>query len=534
MVGLILRKESEWVRMVLANASIAQEINNTLFELEFQKGSRTSTFKLPCVPINQRFFDFPEVLANNNKEVFDVEYDAYETFNGNILYAGKFKLRSANRTYYEGFFKSDFGDITDFVGEKIVDLLAGEVFTFASQAFSELENYTDSGSDVCFPTIKAKNIVYNKYPYSATAGADWQWNDTDDIDYSWFEFLTSPLLPQFRWLYIFERLLGKIGYRIKNTDWNASRPDTNKLCIFSNTTLKSLAGQLPQNFNISAHLPDLTLGQFFQQTRYLLGLWFTWDSKYKTVTIYFYKDLLDTNEADEWTNYVNPNHTASEAPYKGFSFQFQKDSNDDKSKDLPKDLKNYRIGTELISRNNLPIPTASQANTVRMIRRENGYRLCRFMHNFNGTDIYGWELGTFDPVYENKYDDGGAKVNVLFSPLNATDRITYKPNTANLRENIGDPQSVKIEYKKIIWYAPNTLVSYIRLKGSKIYNNTIPYSTAAALPTHTFITADYVGNEDDVEFVTDPLKKEAVIPVSPAPFPTKDPEKDPVKLLPEA
>jgi len=169
MVGLILRKESEWVRMVLANASIPQEINNTLFELEFQKGSRTSTFKLPCAPINQKFFDFPEVLANNNKEVFDVEYDAYETFNGNILYAGKFKLRSANRTYYEGFFKSDFGDITDFVGEKIVDLLAGEVFTFASQAFSELVNYTDSGSDVCFPTIKAKNIVYNKYPYSATS-----------------------------------------------------------------------------------------------------------------------------------------------------------------------------------------------------------------------------------------------------------------------------------------------------------------------------------------------------------------------------
>lgn len=496
MVGLLVNNTFA----VLAKGSIPMEVNNALFELEFQKGSRSFTFKLPCVSTNQTLFNFPELLANNNKEVFDAEFDAYITFGGNILYRGKFKLRSANRQYYEGFFKSDFGDITEFVDKKIGDLLAGELFTFPTQAYSDLEDYTAVGSDVCFPTIKAGNIAYNKYPYSATAGSDWQWNDTDDIDYGWFEYLSSPLLPQFRWLYIFELVLGKMGYRIKNTDWNASEPDTNKFCIFSNTTLKSLAGQLPKTFNISNHLPDLTVGEFLKETRYLMGLWFDWDSKYKQLTIYFYKDLISTEEADDWTAYANPDHTAMEAPYKGFAFQFAKDGTDKKQSEQPKDLKNYRIGSEIISRANLPIPTVAHSNTVRMIRRENGYRLCRFMHKLNGVDIYGWELQVSDPIYENKVDEGGTKITPKFSPLNATDRITYKPNTANIVAHPSDPLLIKLEYQKVIWFAPNTIPSYIKLKNSKLYSTVNVYGVAVATPTYLYVNADFVGNEENIEF----------------------------------
>jgi Divergent InlB B-repeat domain len=363
-------------------------INAKFWELDFLKGSRSFTFKLPCEPINQEIFNFPEDVPNSNKDIFK-DYEAEIHYNGTFLYSGKFKLRNANKNYYDGFFKFEAADIADFAETPIRELLKNEVYTFPNTDLIALNDYTDIDSNIVFPTCKFGNDIFNRYD-----GTNY-YHQTDFNEGTFVAFLKLH--------HVVAMVFQKINYKLENPTWYLNYADIKKITVWNNKELEMVvtttyewtnyegieAGEtgnigslneirsiaLPAKIKLAELVPNYTVSKFLNVVRKLCGLHFSFNNTFKTVKISFFKGIFNQENYIDWTEKANPNHEVKEVAFNGIQFSFKKDSKD-KYQDAQKEPD---ISLQKLAKKDTLGPlhwfdiTETVANTYRFYKQENQY-----------------------------------------------------------------------------------------------------------------------------------------------------------------
>lgn len=428
MIALYINGEQAYLQ---PNASIAIEIFSNLMDLDFLNGSKSLSFSLPTDP-NAKLFNFAHSVANGNLNIFE-EYPARIDFAGNMLFQGKFKLTSADRKTYKGNFKFDLSEIVEFRDKSIRDILNDEKHNFQSQDLAELNNYLISSSNVVFPTIKMNNNLYNRYVNGAFV---------TESDYK-----RGSFIPFLKVKYILELLLKKIGYRLENSLWTAQTPDFDKVTIWNNRELAcelTVSYQqeeidtgenvwtneysivnlyLPKFFYLKNHVPNLTLADFINSLRKFFGILPVFDTKFKTVKLYFIKDILGDNEYIDWTEKANPFPEVANNDYKGLTFAFKRDEKDELIKDQIKEANYTRLAdVNTFADITLDMLLNDEFFAVRFVKAENKFYQKRIY-------LGAW-IPSYVPYHDNildaDFDEAKEKVETAFSPVNKSVKLQYK------------------------------------------------------------------------------------------------------------
>lgn len=484
-------------------------INAKFWELDFLKGNRTFTFKLPCTPNNQDIFNFAEDIPNSNKDIFK-DYTAEIHYNGTFLYSGKFKLRTANKNYYDGFFKFEAADIADYAETSIRELLKNEVHIFPNTDLITLNDYTGIDSNIVFPTCKFGNDIFNRY-----TGINFDYNTLDLNDGTFVAFLKLH--------YVINMLFQKIGYTLENPDWHTRYPDISKVTIWNNKELEMLITAsyeailitndlafyssygfvnakllimsiaLPTKLRLAELVPNYTVSTFLNAVRKLFGLHFSFNNTFKTVKISFFKDIFNQENYIDWTEKANPNHEIQEIPYTGVEFSFKKDSKDkyqeaQKEPDisLQKLAKKNTLGELHFFDLSETVP-----NTYRFYKNENQY--------FKVTNPVGeTRLRSYLADFLNyKIGEGSKKIDIDCSPVRKSRFLQFvlKDPYAQARKNVVS--------NKIQLYHKNSLKDkegYIYI--SKANNQQSDKYQGVIADQLDFIEIDenWVADEDGVQF----------------------------------
>lgn len=426
-------------------------INAKFWELDFLKGSRSFSFKIPVTPPAQQVFNQPEDVPNANKSQFKT-YESTAGFAGQDLYRGSFQLREANELYYDGFFKFEAADIVEFGEKSIRELLANEVHAFATTELTHLSDYLALDSNIVFPTIKYGNDIFNRY------GGTGFYTETDLNDGTFVAFLKLH--------HVFSLIFEKINYKIENPDWHTLYPDVSKLTIWNNRELEMKvtieynydvfegveAGEtgnvgsmseiktiaLPAKIKKADLVPDISVRDFLNTVRRLLGLHFSFNNTFKTVKISFLKDIFNQNTYKDWTDKAQPRPNNKGNTYDGIEFNFKKDGNDAYQKAMREPDSSLQ---KLSAKNDLgPLHffAGETANTYRFYSQENKYYKVTAPAGETFLGILRDYLADYLP-----YREGNAKQKITIdcSPVPKSRFLQFRLGEpyANARKRAGDP-----------------------------------------------------------------------------------------------
>lgn len=383
---------------LLAGQNVSFLLKNLLFETDFIAGSRTSAFKIVNDDVAQKTFGFPEEIASKTQPYSFVEFDAEVYFNNTLLlYRGKFKLRLATKTYYEGNFIFGISDLSSQKDRTLAQVLGNESYVFETDNLQteikktlQLDNLPTepNTSPIVFPVAKLANQFHNAYKSDNYMIPTFGRASTYDLSY------TGGFLPFIKVIFILELVIQKLGYTIITPNWTENYPDLRKLIFFATKLLNVkiiYEGREPttviEDVKYGDYLPEMTVSELLNSLKNMFGLFFDFNSKYKTVKIFVINDLLQTTEYQDITTKVSPKHKVT--PYnenKGFVFQFDKFDDDQITGYLEKpitDLSKYTYHT-VLKKSDLPNPVFVPREHIYLVLSEHRY-YCQTRINV------GWE-----------------------------------------------------------------------------------------------------------------------------------------------
>lgn len=482
------------------NTAVTFELFSNLLDLEFISGAKSYSFTLPTLP-NKNLFGSPETVANTSKELFK-DYPAKVYFNGILLYQGLFKLTAADKKSYKGNFRFDISEISAYRDKSIREILPDDRHTFASQDLTELGNYVTKDSNIVFPTIKINNDTFNRY----TNGVWYTENDVKD----------GTFMPFLKAKYILELLIQKIGYKVINTNWTATTPDFERVTIWNNrelecevtveNTMSEISDiydiwannysvttvKLPKYFLLKDHLPDIKLGDFINGLRKMFGILPVFDSKFKTVKLYFLKDIFSNADYIDWTEKAEPFPLIENNDYAGLEFAFKRDEKDNRIKNQPKEVDYTRL---------TDVDTKDKLNTTIFTDDFKAVRLCKNENRFYQKDRYPGALlpswfELHDNILNSKIDEGTTKIETPFSPVQSGGILQFKGKDGKARSS---PLGT-------LWLIHNnpflTTEGYVIL--TKGQNQKLNYPASITQNAATFIELDnfvpFTVDEDGIEW----------------------------------
>jgi hypothetical protein len=513
---------------LLSGQNVSFLLKNLLFETDFIAGSRTSAFKIVNDDVAQRTFGFPEEIASKTQTYSFVEFDAEVYFNNTLLYRGKFKLRLATKTYYEGNFIFGISDLSSQKDKTIAQILGEESYVFETNNLQtemmktlQIDNLPTqpNSSPVVFPVAKLANKFYNRYKSDAFFLPTIQ--DGDGYP-----------LPFIKIIFILELLIQKLGYTLITPNWTANYPDMRKAIFFATKLLKTeeetetvqvlvpnpndsnfyFAPEVRitditvnENLRYGDYLPEMTVSELLNSIKNLFGLFLDFNSKYKTVKIFVINDLLQGTEYEDITHKVSPKHKVT--PYNentGFVFQFDKFDEDQITGYLEKpitDLSKFVYHT-VVKKSDLPNANITSAENIYLVLSEHRYYYNN-RSNFGASrweewaypwqDYYVSKLGVnsfeSDANNTNRHVKQGNEVAIQtkFAPV-ASNKLWHFFNKDSKLERLTFAGSITYDGKVLVKIAHNqvyTKPAWFVFRESKVYKNQYrnPVSLTATIET---------------------------------------------------
>jgi hypothetical protein len=488
---------------LLAGQKVSFDINNLIFDTEFLNGSRTSSYKIAVDDISQDTFGSPEAMASKSKTFTFQEFDASLSFNGIKLYSGKFMLRKATLSYYEGNFVFGVSDLVSKMSKPIAEVLGNESYVFVTtNTKNEMKKtITTADSPVVFPVLKLANKFYNTYKNN--------------------NFLLPRIVgdsgypvPIIKACFILELLIKKLGYQLLNPNWASATPDARKLVFFNNRLLKVVETITTVNIDVqdaptepvytiqeervvltvtenliyADYLPVMTVAELLKAIKNLLGLFFEFDSFRKTVTIHFISDILQSDDCQDFTDKVSPQHEVLPNNYQGLRFVFDK-HDDDKITDYLEtpqtDLSNFTVLPEVEKVSQLPNPVTTPLYAVILVLESHRY--------FKNT-LDGWQEWQY-PWLDYVLQKDSADVNTVAKTNQQTITTGFSPVASNKgwhflnKEGEILKSDIPGSYAKclaIINTNQNYIVpAFFVFKESKVYKNQKRFAVLADASTNT-------------------------------------------------
>lgn len=218
----------------------------------------------------------------------------------------------------------------------------------------------------------------------------------------------SSFLPYPYLVYIIKKIFSYAGWKVNGDILNDAQFKKAFLFTFRDIYWHQPINDLgflwlvdPVKFDLKDHMPDVTISAFLIALKNRIGLWYDFDSKSKTCTIRYLKELLADTTKKDITAYVNPNYenTINNQP-KIYNLK-QEGSNGEVPDFVSVDFQGYKLTLA-----NLPTASGALVANVWFVISENAYLICISNDGSN----YFWQKW-----FDNTYD---------FLQTNATETIT--------------------------------------------------------------------------------------------------------------
>lgn len=218
----------------------------------------------------------------------------------------------------------DWNNKIAFPSLKFVDLYEGKNPTFQSLGIA---NHYIEGK------LQSKNNPFATQDFLESTSRQYILKKAPEVFTSWEYTLT----PQIYNRYVLEEIYKRAKIKINGAFVNDQ--ELNALLLFNPRTLDKLQytqGEKWQNKNIhdltvklKNHLPDISIKDFLLAQKLTFGLAFSYNFQQTECKISFLKDILSSNDYDDWSAYEMPNGTnGMQEIWKGIKFSFDLDSED--------------------------------------------------------------------------------------------------------------------------------------------------------------------------------------------------------------
>lgn len=488
------------------NLSINFLVNAKFWELNQMEGNRSFTFKLPATKKNQQIFNFPEVVANTNTQLFQ-KLPAQIFYNNQFLYTGFVKLSSANQYYYEVAFFFGAADLADFKNTSIRELLKEEIHLLDNSNPNTLTQMSEIDSLFVMPTCKFNNYIFNRFNGLVYV---------TEADLQEGTFVVFVKLH-----HILSLIIKNTNYKLLNPDWYLTFPDIKKITVwnnreldvsvvtnvvtdvisgggafgnwgFPNNSLEIQSLDLPPHIRIAEIVPNITLSEFISTVRKLFGLYFEFDNLLKTIKIHFFKDLFNQNEYKDFTNQARPLPTNKGNNFEGVKFDFKKDPKDNFLKNQKEPDPTLQKLASADTLGDLPVfAPYEQPSTYRFYLKENQYY---YAEKTAFGDVRRYYLADFLPFSQGNNPE---KNEIPCCPVRASRILEFElqPPFAQARNN----GSGKVR----LYHNNSRLVGkpgYIHLKEAKHIPTDSIFAPTADNANYIDISANFVEQEDGVKW----------------------------------
>lgn len=283
------------------NTSMQMELNNPLFNQEFEKGSLTYDITAPSSPKNKRLLKFAGSLSvrSHSKEALPCQM----WLKNQLWRVGKLRVLEASDKYKFNF-QSDAGTLDTLGNDRL--------------------RATDLGSLQLTPTPKTLEDSFAFVPVANSIFYKEGGNGFMNLFQGGSHM--PPLVPMPFLVYTLRKVLARYGYTPTGA-W-LSESATRRRVIYN--VLEAL-----DSVELNRHVPDLTVADFLKAIRKRYGLGFIFDTKGKNLHLVRLQDALADPMYDDWTSITQRGYSWQPNTTDGFTLRDALDSNDELQKDMP-------------------------------------------------------------------------------------------------------------------------------------------------------------------------------------------------------
>jgi hypothetical protein len=285
---------------------------NPAFDFGQIRGSKTTDFSLPVVPVNQKIFGWyenPQMGFNN--QVMKCEKYA----DGQFIEKGFVALRDATNFSYNVYFTQNLGEIFGPYQSVLLNLLplgSEPVPTPSPEADHLVDKY-------CWPTI------INPSFYGAI----------NDFDTESLEFNPNARVPMLYLRFIFERLADLCDFTFTGDFF--THPVLARLIIYNTFSLDDAT-----ELTYANHLPELTIPDLLKELRSLFNLYLEFDVSRRILRIDFTEDVMALPTKINWTAKASPTHKRTPVLNSRLELDWDLDSGDELMKIIPWQFVKYQ------------------------------------------------------------------------------------------------------------------------------------------------------------------------------------------------
>jgi len=292
------------------NTSIQMELNNPLFNQDFEKGSLTYDITAPRSPRNQRLLRFAGSLSIRSYTKESIPCQMW--LHNQLWRIGKLRVLEASDKYRFNF-QSDAGALDSLGQDRLRSLVLDPV---------PLTALPKSLQDP-YALVPVANAAFYK------EGGNGHMNLFSGGAH------TAPLVPMPFLVHVLEQTLDRYGYEPVGA-W-LQEEATRRRAIFN---IVEASGQV----DLTRHLPDITVAEFLKAVRKRYGLGLVFDTKAKQLHLVRLQDALADPRYDDWTSITQRGYTWQPNTTDGFTLKELLDSNDDLQQDKPESFGTWVFG----------------------------------------------------------------------------------------------------------------------------------------------------------------------------------------------
>jgi hypothetical protein len=408
------------------------------------------------------------------------------------------------KEYYSGNFIFGLADLASLSKVKIADILQGEEYVFETTDLqAEMQKtITTPDSPVVFPVCKMQNKFYNRYKN----GAFLLPRTVDDAGYP---------MPFLKLQAIFNLLIKRLGYHLQNPNWHLvsnRNPEfaqkaaqvakvilfNNKILAFGQTVtqgepvdvldndgnyLYQVAGEITVTNVINGNLfyadyvPDMTVADFLKSVKNLFCLHYEIDNKKKEFTVHFITEILNSDQAVDWTHKASPLHKVAPCALldMNVNFQFENWKEDPLFSFIENPWETSKLNFKGDVETAAELPTIGiTQDEIRYVRSEKKYyqaALASNVFSFWADIPYQYVYNDYYLQVSNNSNTSNVKnISTQFAPIQSNRYWKFRNEKGRL-ELYKPPTGVAqvkcpIDFNQV-WLRP----AYFIFKDSKVYRN---------------------------------------------------------------
>lgn len=444
----------------LGKVSISFELKSPLFN---DKGSFSYPFTIPSTAWNKKLLNFPFALHCNMSQqtvVADIFLKGIFWIRGSLIITkaeadnikmfitiGEGNIRNKLKT-------TRLNEINLGGHRQVVDyngIGENDVFSKAYESIYPIQDFT------LFPMINPS--FYDDTDYKE------QFNQIPFVNnydkFTKMNIVNNTFVPFVYLNYLINKIGDHFNTKIKS-NYFTSHPELLQLVIYNNVAVNSFFQNdendftisLNSSFNLSDHVPDITIQEFFEIISNTFGVFYFINDFSDDISLISFNDLLLIQETTA-LNAPLKTLTISQNTYTGYSVEFQKDSEDEVYGNNSINISKYNFIGNHFTFDKLE----KILNNCFFAEDSKEYFFCNIYFNSNGGYDYLWKpLG-------NAYNDHIKETsNILITPQASFPGLGYNSlQKGNFGNNTSEFNKFDLRF---LFFRPNT--NYYHPSGSYI------------------------------------------------------------------